>query len=403
MIGCWRTVVLVLALATLARAEADRLPAPTGAALATARQQVRESYRDDFKNAQLPKARSLLAATLVSAANKGTRDPDQRYAMLAEAMDLYRDAGDLAGAMKVADDMTKAFAVDAAGLKLSLVKSTPKAALMGVPKSTVQTLSPLVEQCIAADKYAEAKEIADLCLAAAKATGERELVQQQTDLQQDAEQIQRNFNTLAPTLATLKEKPTDPAANLRYGRFLCFMKGDWDKGLPCLVAGPDASLRTLAQRELVESSQATAMLEKGDAMWRFGDSQSGLTRRRVRQRAAFWYQQSLPELTGADKDRVKTRLAEIPGVAAKKSGFDPVGTWIKNTGTQFVFNSDGTLESNGGETSFYKHGKWTTEGQKLTLTFGKQAIQLDVINNDELVEPVGRNDAWVLRRAMTAK
>jgi hypothetical protein len=398
MTSRWQKVMLagVLALTTLARAESDRLPAPTGAALTAARQQVRADHKDEFKNAQLPKTRTALAATLVSAANKG--DPDQRYAMLAEAMDLYRDAGDLPGAMKVADDAGKVFDVDTVTMKVALVKSTPKSTLNGTPKPTVQALYPLVDQCIAADKYPEAKEIADLGLAAAKASGERELVQQQTDLVQDVEQIQKNFNAIAPTIATLKEKPTDPAANLKYGRFLCFMKGDWGNGLPCLAACPDASLRAMAQREQGDSPA----MEKGDAMWKFADGQMGLIKRRCRQRAAVWYQDALTVLTGPDRARVQARLAEVPGLIAKKSGFDPVGQWQKDTGTVFTLNPDGTIDSTSAEHSPYKHGKWTFEDQKLMFNFGSKTVfQMEVLGNDELREIVTIHRAdgqWLLHR-----
>ncbi|MBI3877243.1 MAG: hypothetical protein HY300_15015, partial [Verrucomicrobia bacterium] len=40
--------------------------------------------------------------------------------------------------------------------------------------------------------------------------------------------------------------PDDPGANLAVGQFLCFVKGDWESGLPLLAKSDDNVLKTLA-------------------------------------------------------------------------------------------------------------------------------------------------------------
>ena len=50
-------------------------------------------------------------------------------------------------------------------------------------------------------------------------------------------------------LATLKTNPTDPEANLVVGKYHCFVKDEWEKGLPMLLKGNDAALKELATAE----------------------------------------------------------------------------------------------------------------------------------------------------------
>ena len=45
----------------------------------------------------------------------------------------------------------------------------------------------------------------------------------------------------------LKKTPDDPKANEAVGRYNCFLKGDWQEGLPQLAAGADGQLKQLAE------------------------------------------------------------------------------------------------------------------------------------------------------------
>jgi hypothetical protein len=132
---------------------------------------------------------------------------------------------------------------------------------------------------------------------------------------------------------TLGRNPTDPAANLAVGKFHCFIKADWEKGLPMLALGGDLVLKGLAERDLGRPGEAEKQVALGDGWWDCADKQTGLAKAHMRQRAGHWYQQALPSLTGLAKVKVAKRLEGIeapatgPGLALKGMVFalDPAG------------------------------------------------------------------------------
>ena len=99
--------------------------------------------------------------------------------------------------------------------------------------------------------------------------------------------------------ATLKEKPDDPEANLALGKYRCFNRGDWDKGLPMLAKGDDGKLKALAEKDIAGAASAKEQAKLADAWWNVS-----------RGRAIYWYEQALPGLAGLEKDRVEKRIGE---------------------------------------------------------------------------------------------
>ena len=59
---------------------------------------------------------------------------------------------------------------------------------------------------------------------------------------------------------TLESTPTDAAANVLIGRFLCFVKGDWESGLARLALGGDESLRATAEKDAAVPGEARPKL-----------------------------------------------------------------------------------------------------------------------------------------------
>ena len=56
------------------------------------------------------------------------------------------------------------------------------------------------------------------------------------------------FAAVRKALDTLAENPADVEANSVAGQWYCFVKGDWEKGLPLLAKGKNAGLADLARR-----------------------------------------------------------------------------------------------------------------------------------------------------------
>ena len=84
-------------------------------------------------------------------------------------------------------------------------------------------------------------------------------------------------------MATLKEKPGDTEANLTVGKYECFSKGKWDKGLPMLAKSNDDTLKSLAARDIAGADSSTEQMKLGDAWWNIS-----------KERANYWYDMALP-------------------------------------------------------------------------------------------------------------
>ena len=128
----------------------------------------------------------------------------------------------------------------------------------------------------------------------------------------EAEQVSEDVpEKVEHALATLKTTPTDPKANLVVGRYYCFRKNDWDKGLPLLVQGSDDAQKQLATTELTKPTDSEQQKKLGDAWWDFAGSKAKLAWKSSRQRAAHWYRAALGGLAGPAKADVEKRLMEV--------------------------------------------------------------------------------------------
>ena len=95
-----------------------------------------------------------------------------------------------------------------------------------------------------------AKELGKLATSKASGLRDKNLMQQLKDYRQRLTEAGKDIEELREAQATLAKDPKDPQANLVVGRYLCFTKGDWKKGLPLLALGSDETLKGLAEQEL---------------------------------------------------------------------------------------------------------------------------------------------------------
>jgi hypothetical protein len=136
------------------------------------------------------------------------------------------------------------------------------------------------------------------------------------------------WRQLLQAQATLADTPADPAANLLLGVYYCFVRDDWERGLPHLARGEDATLRLLAETELTNVRTSAERLKLGDQWWDLSLTASPEHRIAQQERAASWYRLALPDLEGADKRRIQSRLASLIAVppAGTTSGLPDANT-----------------------------------------------------------------------------
>ena len=108
----------------------------------------------------------------------------------------------------------------------------------------------------------------------------------------------------------LAEKPDDTAANLVVGKYYWFAQGEWAKGTPLVLKGDDEALKKMAAAEQAAPTAALERVALADQWWDVGAGK-GMNQRAARQRAAYWYQKAMPDLSGFTKTRVEHRLDEL--------------------------------------------------------------------------------------------
>jgi hypothetical protein len=109
----------------------------------------------------------------------------------------------------------------------------------------------------------------------------------------------------------MEDAPTEPAANLAAGRYLCLVKGDWERGVAMLALGSDEPLKSVAVMELRGAETAEKQAAIGDAWWDVAEAREGQDRDLLRLRAGSWYRRAAPQLAGLAGLRIKQRLEEI--------------------------------------------------------------------------------------------
>ena len=146
----------------------------------------------------------------------------------------------------------------------------------------------------------------------------------------EATELAKAYEDVKTARVKLAKTPDDPEANLVAGKYLCFVKGDWENGLPMLAFGKDDALKALAAKDLagVESSSDRAKL--GDGWWDLAEKQSGTAKRQLQARAVYWYRQALPGLTGLAKDKVEKRAELVKADPPLQANKQPVPSgWVK--------------------------------------------------------------------------
>lgn len=130
--------------------------------------------------------------------------------------------------------------------------------------------------------------------------------------------------------AKLIENPDDPDATLTLGKYLAFEKGEWEKAIPLLAKGSDATLKTLAEHEGQPHEKGPEMVGMGDE-WLKAAKKFPKDRKSCEGRAMWWFGRAWPDLDPVWRDKLRERLhklANLPAAYDKPNkGGGPVKGW----------------------------------------------------------------------------
>ena len=329
-----------------------------------------------------------MAGKLLDQAQATRDDAVARFVLLRLACELVASAGALTEAFGVVDKIQADFDVAAIVMKVDILAKAVEAGRAGGhggvnPQVAIEAALGLMDEAMKTDDFKTASHICKLAATAARSTKDPQVVRDVVARTREVDRLKGKFVAVAKAMETLEADPADADANLTVGKWHCFSKGDWGKGLPLLRKGADEKLTAIADRDLGLPTDPKAQAALADAWWELAESEQGQSKSIVQGRAAHWYEQALPNLSGLDKAKVEKRLEaaasavelpETPRPSRVRGVVQEGNVALASNGTIMAGISDGAnflLDGNSTKytgTSGCAFSKWPCEW---TITFPK--------------------------------
>jgi hypothetical protein len=325
----------VLLAILLAFAQDKLPPEPDAAVQKETLKKVRDLFKDEYAKKQ-PAEQIALARKLLQSGVETSGDDAAKFVLLKEAREIAVAAGDPETALRSADETAKSFAVDGAALKLAVLGKVavkePDAA-----RTVAKGYLAIVNDAVRAENFDAAATAAQRAEALAKVAQDAPLAARAAELKAEAASLKAEAARVKPML----DKPGSNDGEA-IGRYLCFVKGDWEAGLPHLIAGAKPPIKTVAEKEALKPQDAAAQADVADLWWDVAQKEKSAWRReRILARVKHWLDLAAPSATGLVKVRVQKRLDDLeglqPGFVNLLKLIDPAkdgveGTWKLDNG-----------------------------------------------------------------------
>ena len=189
-------------------------------------------------------------------------------------------------ALQVIEEMGRRFEVNTLDLKAKALAAICKSLGPHEPSSAmVDSVLVLMDEAVTNEQFDTAKQLGATATDLARKSKDSELVKETVartgTITKEITEIQKAQANVEDAVAALDKNPTDMAANLAVGKFRCFMKNLWSKGIPMLALGEDPALRDLAVKELKGVTDAAGKAKLGDAWWETGEKKAGVAKRNI--------------------------------------------------------------------------------------------------------------------------
>jgi hypothetical protein len=293
-----------------------RLLVPSESQRDEAKRIIWETYGADLRSRKgAQKAHRLLAEVKIA------ENPVHRFVMFDLALDWAIKEEDVTLALQVVDRMAEGFRIDPFRAKASTLGKLAETRSEETEKQVAHAAYELTEEAMHANQFDWAEKFGEFALETARKTRYSEpvektyllknIVARNRSIEGYREDYIEEYEQLQTALKTLTDNPKDSEANEVAGRYLCFRKGNFERGLPMLALGRDAKLKELAKAELSEPTSAHERLQIGDAWWDLSTKFRKPASSNQKRRAVAHYQSVVASLDGAERRRIKKRLEQL--------------------------------------------------------------------------------------------
>jgi hypothetical protein len=184
-------------------------------------------------------------------------------------------------------------------------------------RAVTDDLVKLAEEAFGINKYElAAKLYSDAERLARTALKDAAFGQSLQDSAKRAADVGKEYTKAAKGVERIIRNEGTPEDYTLSGKFLCFVKGDWELGLADLSKGKDEALKKLAEDDIAAGNPAAL----GDAWFAAMKKEPA-----AKDRALFWYAKVWPTLTGVSREKVRERAKTLQRVGAAKRGPAPSG------------------------------------------------------------------------------
>lgn len=290
---------------------------PTGDQLIKAATSV--DARFPAVTATIPGPHLARAGALIDAAEQNA-DPATAYVCLTRALDSAVTAKNVSLVSQILDRIVVKFDVDELSQRSEPLLKLATVAMSVADSHMLATLFiPLIEASMREDDFALADRLtasAELCAARAMPR-DTVTAQQVRTLAGDMRTTKAAYESVKPALDAVASGRATPKDFAAAGRYVCLQKGYWSRGIAMLAAGEDSKLKAIALQDLAAMTTPAERFAVAGAWWGLASAETGVAKNNAMQRAAEWYQQALPALTGSDRDTAALRVSQAAASTLK--------------------------------------------------------------------------------------
>jgi hypothetical protein len=296
-----------------------KTPLPSDEQQEATEKQVRELFQKDFAGVKKAADKTRLAVTLLQHADDSRDDPVAMFVLLDLARTSAIEAGDAPLALRAQDRIKAKYDIDGSAEQLATLTK-----LAGMPlqsaalRATYEGAWTLAVELVSEDKFDEAAKALKIAQGVATKAKENEFARQTAQRIKDLAALEREYESVKDSLATLASSPNDPQANLAAGRWHWFAKGRFDQGIKHLAKSSDEQLKSAAEKDLAGPNSSKDQVELANLWMEASEKRKAAEKMALEGRAFYWYLKASLAATGLEKAVIEKRIEELRGGVEKR-------------------------------------------------------------------------------------
>lgn len=299
-----------------------RQSVPKAGAIAEAQRKLRLIYSAKIADAKEDDQKAALAREMLANAQRMEGDSTGVYALQTAALRLAIGGGDPSTLIRIIDQRVARFEVDAYEENAKGMLEFGRSAASRDPEefrsdALLHRTVRVIHAGIQDNDFVRASELAQIAYRFTDQDPKETIPRLIRSLRPMLTTAQREYTSALKHLAAYRKDPSKHDSGAALGRFLCFFKGDWEKGLPLLAKDENGQLRRIAREDIGGAADDRSQAAIGDAWWELSErARGGAYRTAARGRAMHWYRQAYDTMPDSlDRMHVKSRIEDADDVA----------------------------------------------------------------------------------------